>query len=427
MSFDPFDPANFEEYAPCLPCCAPPAECACAMLVPYTFGSLQPAPDYATALAIATNPLQTQCYGYIFNSFGYTPDTFTVTPGTDSVELDYTRTPWKEFQMYCSVNVNAGDTINIVTSGTGGGSGGGDTSSVLVIIYNCAQEQVYVSESAPGPSGSFSFPVTVDGIYFVLILFAPGNFTQPGFTHGNAVVSATSMAVNPVIVVWDDSGTTRELEVCPKLLLPTYSHPPGTWFTDCATAASEMASGVVDSVAFLDPHEVSLGPYTTKSAAGGASFIWSSSQHDTDPSDLDMYNIPWFSFNAVAGDIISIAYSLDGLAGADGENLIRLQAAFSIYDPDGNFLDANSAMSSFSPSPLNFSGTFTTTIPLTGRYTMKLFSHYEVGFDTDPTVRQLDSSFTVTSSGEMSTNPIQALYHAGLDCPGRLDYGDSCA
>ncbi len=34
MSYDPFDPANIPEYAPCMPCCGAAAECSCALLIP---------------------------------------------------------------------------------------------------------------------------------------------------------------------------------------------------------------------------------------------------------------------------------------------------------------------------------------------------------------------------------------------------------
>ncbi len=39
---------------------------------------------------------------------------------------------------------------------------------------------------------------------------------------------------------------------------------------------------------------------------------------------------------------------------------------------------------------------------------------------------KLNVSFTITSDDELSVNPIQALYDIGLECPGRLNEGDSC-
>ena len=114
----------------------------------------------------------------------------------------------------------------------------------------------------------------------------------------------------------------------------------------------------------------------------------------------------WGGVNAVAGQTLSVAGTTSG-----GGLLLDVI----IYNDDGTvFQNAVSVATPFVSNPL----------PYTGRYTVEVF------LDSNPSPASDFTSCraTITSSGTMTVNQIQALYEGDpiTNCPSRLDCGDTC-
>jgi hypothetical protein len=202
---------------------------------------------------------------------------------------------------------------------------------------------------------------------------------------------SVSYTVSPVIALYDDSGTTRQLEACPKMLFPLRTESTGDWFASCADAATEITDKTSNCVGYCGD-----APGNTFLATGGASFNFS----------LSGLFLVIGIFEGSASAEVGETFTLTG-SGGTGVNTVGL----TIYDYAGVLVETVST-----------SGTGTVTsspLPYTGRY------HLVMAI-TPATIP--DSIFTasLSSSGTMSTNAIQALYDSSLSCPSRLNCGDSC-
>lgn len=389
---NPFDRSLFAAGAPCLPCCGGPTECACALLIPAnldgrTWGTATYA-DYATAAAAIADRVS-NCIGYGetagFDSLGsFTADDFT-TPGTLALSGVGETGSGSAVTMYVSVTVEASSVMMIAfTLDTP------NTDGAIIVIYNCADGSTFYSDS--GSSSPFTTPAMPAGGYVIeVIATSSDGGIAPSATF--TITSDKSYVVNPVIALWDDSGTTRQLEACPKMLLPPLTESSGDWYASCADADAVLSDPlqVASCVAFAENNP--LTPFTTFAASGGSSLILTASGFGGGGSNTGQM---WGSINAAAGDVITATTS-------------GTVSVLTIYDYTGAIVF---------PQTIGGASVSSTPLPYTGRYIVALTC---AGTPGTPSLMD-----TVTSSGTMTTNEIQALYDTGLTCPATLSCGDSC-
>lgn len=409
-------PINWNTYrgftpAGCLPCCSdaptPPAECACALLIP-PFAS--PYADYATAeTAIADSTLDCLLYsGTAISSYS----TFTLTPGTSSYAVAANQTGGPsigDLLFWMSVTVASASVLTVDYSGTMTPNDPLESEQweVGIIIYDCEGNVVGTFDDVVASttiSGSEAFPITTGDVYYVRVSLIPSasfDTTGPDLAMTADISSDDTMVANPVIALWDDGGTTRQLWACPKLLLPPLTESTGTWYADCAAADAVLtdASQVSNCVGFFVPD---AGIDTITATDGGTSLALR--VQDSTLGGFSGTGAMYGGINAEAGETITVTGTTDGGT---------YDISASVYDDTGTLVE-------------DFSTTGSTTatssaLPYTGRYTV-IVSMTTPPPGTPPT----DMTATITSSGTMSVNEIQARYDLGLTCAGTLDCGDAC-
>lgn len=213
------------------------------------------------------------------------------------------------------------------------------------------------------------------------------------------ITPSSIYTVNPIIAQWDDSGTTRSLWACPKLLLPPLTESTGTWYASCADAATVLtdAQQVSNCIGYCEGT-----PDTFTATDGGTSLSLTAAVTGV----VDPRYSMWGGINAVAGATISAAFSYTNDHGSP-------TAGLTVYDDTGTQIFFGSAAG----------GTITSSaLPYTGRYTIRLGGGRNDGVATDA----FSVTGLVTSSGTMSVNEIQARWDGGLTCANLLDCGDSC-
>jgi len=336
-----------------------------------------PYADYATAKAVVDDPLMVaNCM--VFNQGSFL-DMLTFDALFDGTTLTVDGT-WSTnvfgFSIFFSFSAKAGATISFASTA-------GDVADWA--IYKCDGTAIDGARDAAMPITSA--PLPEDGEYFAT--FGPKDSSViTGFTAATLTMTSSDVwTINPVIALWDDSGTTRSLWACPKLILPPLAEFSGTWFASCAAAATALTDPKITSncVGYVPD-----GPYvrtTSFTAIDGGSSLSFAAVYSLPQGDTGTW---WGGVNAVAGATLSLAFT-----GAT-------DVFFRVYDDTGVEIDFVSTASSPAVS---------IALPYTGRYTIAAFLYSATPFSTPAAVL---------------TSPIQATYDVGLDCPARLNCGDSC-
>lgn len=282
--------------------------------------------------------------------------------------------------------------------------------SQRIAIYQCTTMPVnpagtymtLVDESTTITSSPQTFTLPAGGTY-TIFFSADGNGANPTMNcRVGAVGSGQVKVVNPAIAYWNDSGTDRPLEACPKMQIPPLTESSGSWYADETTAQSKINNQTSNCVGFVD----SLNFTSWSATDGGASLAFDMNGFSSDP-----YNIAsmWGSINIIAGSTTSVAYSIvPDMGGYGGVMNVRL------YDYEGTLIQTKTAFTGTDPND-TASGTLVfDPVGYTGRYIVKVectgYEPNEVAFEA-----------TWTSSGTMSVNQVQALYDVGVDCPARSD------
>lgn len=260
-------------------------------------------------------------------------------------------------------------------------------------LFNCSDYSIIDDDSSSGPSGSLSVTAPADGIYYL-----SGGGSCNDATTFQVSLTATCSDVwvfNPVIALWDDSGTTRQLWACPTCDIPApnaFGGGWGSWYASLSDATTALANQVRNCVGIFDNVNFPIDSFTATN--GGSSLALQT------VSSLSGPMVAYCGLNAEVGETISIAFS--GSVGTITGN-------FFLYDYDGNIID-NGGFFGTTTSPI-----VSIALPYTGQYTLLVI----VGTDAPSTAFTADA--TVTSSGAITFNPISALYDIGLTCPARLD------
>lgn len=382
--------------AGCLPCCGPNVPvvtCDCALYLPIAPGS--PYADYATANNVISNALEVSCFAYFYRSFGNVTATST-TVGPNYLLMGETFGSNSEAGMYSSLSLNAG-TLSCDFVGTKVGGALGDTPSVSLVLYDCQGNTIDSDVLADTASGTLSVTVPSSNTYIALVFWGACVGVPCGWTAANANVYAADLVPNPVIALWDDSGTTRQLEACPKMLLPPLTESTGTWYADETAAQDAIDDQTSNCVGYIEEdHSGMFGAFTATD--GGTSLELDGTGDGAPSPTLNM----WGSINVDSGDVVTATF-IDGMGPDPGS----VSTEFLLYDYEGSLLETIGP----GASPLAFSA-----VPYTGRYIVRSSSVASgVG------VLYASCDVTFTSSGTLSVNPIQALWDSGLSCPSRLN------
>lgn len=395
----------------CVVCCSTspvPPTCACALLVPPLDIHAPFYEDYDAATE-AISDFSTNCIGFILNipkeaiaSFtadNSVPDSLTLT--IDSEESGLFQAQGSA--MFSSINLKSGSTLSISFELDSVFTGESGTISYNFFLYKCDGTLVFASddyeEISNNISGSFDVPIDDDGEY---IIIAENDFGGPdtgdvlSLVGETVMLSDDTMTVNPVIALWDDSGTTRQLLACPRLLIPPQTSDTGfDVYADEATAQDAIDNFTSNCVGYIVDDLVDSFDATD----GGSSLTLSGAS--SGPA-LDM----WGSVNMLEGDVLSTNYSVSTTISGDN---VAVQAT--IYYQDGTEIEHINS----SDTPDSDSGTLSfSAAPISGMY----FVRCECFSTVDVT-----GSHVLTSDGILTINPITALYAGDPDtnCPSRLD------
>jgi len=383
---NPFDSSLFTAPS-CLPCCTPaPADCPCALLIP-PFAA--PYADYATAETAIADQTD-NCIGYCVqdgdtgNVFSFAFDGTTITGSADTAYSS----SGLALSSYCyfSVSLKSGATVTVPWSI----STDGDETAVSASILDCATGDFVAGEDIlpnAGASGTLSFVVPADGEYVLLISgLALGILTYVNFAF--TVTCDMDYWVNPVIALWDDSGTTRKLWACPKLLLPPLTEDTGTWYAD-ATAAG---TAITDLTSNCDGYIESLTNVASFTATdGGTSLTLANTLTSGATSSPRM----WGGLNVEDTKTLTVTATVG--AGTASVNV-------NIYNDVGTLVEASGTVSSpWTSAAVGYTGRYTVSVAVTS------------------SSNTTSMSAAITSSGTISVNPVQAVYDLSLTCPGRDD------
>lgn len=381
-----YDPALFSTGAPCIPCCyAEGASCYYLFDVPYD--------NYTDAAAFIAAWNIVDCIVYfgfgssdVYTSLSTSFDGTTLTAGGTNNPGG----PSLGISVVAQFGFSAlAGTVSIGFTITSDGAG----PSCSATLYDSAGAFV-ATDGASGTSGTLTLTIPSDGIYSIVINGTDG--LSPSYVTGAYTVTSTATYwVNPIALIWDDGGTPRLLEACPRMLLPPLTEDTLDWYADETEAAAVLASANVSNCVGYN-EAASFQSFTATD--GGTSLTLACDAINTDPSPQTM----WGSVNGTAGATISIAYSDAGAATSPVYSA-------ELYAYDGALLETFTSISD--PNPF-----VTSALPYSGRYIIKVSGSALLA----PTIHFIPA-FVITSSGTLSVNPIQALYDVGLDCAARLD------
>lgn len=413
MSINPFSQSVFSMTATCLPCCVGGAsECGCQLFIPQVTSPPSDPPIYADAAAAASaiTNFVAGCYVYGgspppgFFTIPVTPlEDFTADWDAATNTLTFESGPYSagsqpDIGFSGSISVSAGAVVTFDLSRSPARSDGGD-GMAYILVYTCdstSTSPTIVFEeniSNIGTGGNYNWTVTDAGTYFFVLAYTNNGTTT--FSTSTSVSCDVDMAANPVIARYDsgDPANPWLLEACPKLFLPILTESSGDWYVDLAEAEAVLSDplAVSNCVGYF---QNGAGLSTVTATDGGTDLTLAASGTTILAPEM------WGSVNLEEGATVTITATSDG-------GTFNISAI--IYDDSGMIVE-------------DFSSTGTTTatsaaVPYTGRYT--IFTQIV----TPPPGSPPDNvSAVITSSGDFTVNPVQALYDIGLeDCPGRLD------
>ena len=383
--------------------CAVACPLTCALPVP-PLGN--PYPDYQSAEDVITGTGTNSheraiCYGFV-DAFsessvlaGYTIDTDT----PNRAFINVTLSSGLALDSWISITCEASPIT--VAYGLTVTSCVGNNYSAAAILYDAETGTQIDIDNAATNSGNLTVIAPQSGTYYLKMVFTAG-VTAPG-SCGLLLTSTVSsgsnrMILNPAIVRYDDNGTTRQLETCPKLLLPLFTEATGNWYDNLSEAQSAIAASINCLSVSYDPGQGgSYGSLSANASFNSLALVGSYTNGGEAPfSSVGMY-----------GSV--------SLAGAGSLNVDFVFPASSSYgldvrDENGNLVYSQS-----------FSGGSNATITVPGlspgKYLIFCITTASVGPGGTNT-----SVFTASAIGTtLTANLVQALYDVGLDCPGRLD------
>ncbi len=425
--------ANYEGLkAPmCVVCCTQPPvpqDCSCALQIPMVPNSpnIDPFPDYATASHWLSD-YAGDCTVFAFpnsnrNSTDENQDITTLTCNTavsDQLTINETAdeiTAAPVIDIYASINLKSGSILSFTWDESDDGTQE-DTFNVIFGLFNCSTgdqiDQVVFLGSPRIGSGAFAI-IAEDGEYIISLTAGNQLFDNTTISCGFVLTCDDTMTINPVIALWDDSGTTRQLEACPVLTIPDPLSSVSAYAdeTEASAALDDYTSNCVGFSAFP---AATFDTYSFVATDGGTSISLVFSGSLVFPGAIiTPQNALYGSVNAEGGETISFdwAFTTSGNHGGPGGSV-----EFRVYDNEGVLVDSTTIFTSDGDS-----GTWVSAaLPFSGRYTVfaQAVSNYVAIGSGD--IADISLSLDVSSSGALTVNPIVALYANGDNCPSRLE------
>jgi hypothetical protein len=366
--------------------------------------------------------LTSNCIGYIENPivpFGPTSFSFSMSVPVANA-FDFTANvnggifEARIARMYASLTLLAGSTLTVTSDLA---EGGGD-----VTLWLCDGTLIGSQEMGLGPQ-SYNFSIPSDGTYILRVYYGTTN----DWTLTFPVSCDNTMIANPVIALWNDSGISRQLEACPKLLLPPLTEATGSWYADCASA-EEMAEYIHDCKLYSDVNLVSTGGQTAYLV--GSAFEL---RQVVDEGCTLGFQGGLLSVNLVGGETITVSailtciyqecdeappcYTIPG----GGEVCDQFSLLAEVRDgTTGAVIDVLNASGQANVQTVG--GTFVA--PYTGRFIFYTRGDFIAAGPCCLKDIKLEASLSAETA--ITTNPSQSLYDIGLICPGRLNCGDAC-
>lgn len=291
------------------------------------------------------------------------------------------------------------------------GSGVNPLTEAGYILLDCTGTTIISSDSdtsfTTSLSGSISIPITTAGVY-IMYPSCYSTSADPLQTVDveYSFVSDNTFIMNPVIALWDDSGTSRELDACPKMNLPIQFSPygsAGTFYADEATAQDALDTQTSNCVGYLP-----FGAIDSFTATDGGSSLTLVGAGSSNPTGGQISFVMIGCLTLLGGSTLSAAYTIAS-GGTPTPGTISSQLI--LYTEDGTLIDAQTALWPTSGGTLNIS------IPFSGKFYAICLAGGETGFGSFT----LSASFSLTSSSTLTVNPAVALYDNGTDCPSRLE------
>lgn len=376
---------------PCDPC-VPVTGCPCNLSLPPF--NLSPDPSYADAVTRLDRAVNCICWA---PGSTFSPGEVTATnlvPDVIELDADFTIvTPPSQslsLSMYDSVTVDEGAVLTVTWNIPSRRAGG-----CAFYIYECDYTlgsglvEVYEITTNVGSHAMGALPA---GTY-VIVSVAESALGEDHYQASFTISSSETMVVNPVVCRWNDSGTVRILEACPKMYIPFLTESTDDWYADETAAQDAIDDQVHNCLAYTNVSS----PNLTMTATSGSTF-----QMDWEwgnPSGTSSFDGA-FSINAEEGDILTLSWSYDG-----GDTIS--EASFDISDYNGDLVESLDSLSSVIVS---------SALPYTGRYIITVMISFY-----DGTEFMTGASASISSSGTISSNTVQALYNRGVDCPSRLN------
>ncbi len=432
-------------------CCNPPAaQCLCVLRIPSRDTTFA---DYASAVDALANFLATT---YDFNLDDYTVEKLAyIGEMTDSSEIVSANFNFfdNEFSLAAKRNCSGGQkklsmsiSINVPVDGMtlwlyqGFGITNGTTGDVTSTykLVSCDGQVIYTGSEVD------HFVVSGSGVHtgghnFGPITFATaGEYTLTVTVEGLPACAAIDMewdgeasetipSYNPVVALWNDGGTTRQLWAYPKMLLPPLTEISGDWYADCTSAKDEQDNQSGDDIGYIS-EPPSESDSQDVSASGGSSLTLAGTQVRTMPAGNLHQMTLWASINLLAGADITLDTDAS-MTAVDPTTIGELEITADILDLEGNVVAtgglSDGAFGSLSSN--SDSSDMGAAIAYNGRYIVRILVQWtkEVPI-VGSSQSTLVTSFVIASDLTMTVNKIQSLYDIGLMCPARLESGDDC-
>ncbi len=398
---------------PCDSC--EPISFSCYLEIPEEASGLSVTPHLYDTIVDAQQALDDRAGGcYTFECVGV-DDLGTITSSLTDETLTITKSVTSEapFSILISKFIcNVGTfSVSFSINFTGGWSGSQNlTINILDSNGSIIDTQTF-SNGTSFLGGTANFDIDLEGLYYVQLFCGGGIAAPPATLDASFVLSSSvSIAYSPLVALWDDSGTTRQLEACPKNIIPS-PFRSDSWFFNLTQAANYLASSYVASCnAWIDNIDSNVYGTVNSFTCTPSPFSFSMSL----TSAFDGFDLSFTTADVIAafrlesGTTLSCSLVISTTLGG-----ASLGVNASIYDIDGTLVDS-----------------YTTSGGGTGTYPFSLNVPYDGTFQVlfnFPVSRVTPATFTSTMTcsatfdGSITTCPVQALYDLGLDCPARLD------
>lgn len=404
-------PQNTGVFAPaqCVVCCVgvAPLTCQCALLIPITYYNS----DFLfSGVYDNVDTANNACANSVANCVAYclentrrgTLTAFSANVATANViNVSVSMTADANLGIYnlwaASVNLNSGSTLSI--NCTISGSSNANLYTTTAWLYKCDNNEVGVSAENVALPATIALPssgnVASSGEYY-LILRSNTNETSVSSTVNYAVTCSNYLSANPVVSRFNDSGTTRLWEACPKLFVGPYY--PTLVFENYSIASDYITDStrIFNCVGYELSGAVKEGTGTFSATDYGSSIGFSGTGTAVNyTSTYAIISAGTCGLMLRGGSQLSANYSYSVSISPDTS-----EAQFGLSDAEGIEINSN-----FITSPS--SGTYNYTVPYSGKfYPSFLFAALKTN------VANFSDSWTLTysSNAALDVVPMAAAY-----------------